>query len=287
MNNAEAFAAVALAAVACDGSLGRDEAHALRAQLEHRSLYANSSEAAMGDLFDALLSQLRDKGVMSLVEAALPVLNTVQQQSALAVACHLVHADRTVTEQESAFLAALADQMALPEGEAKMSSGDRSAEPRQSRRLTADWACVVWARLMFSLRRLVSALISLCLLTAVAVPPAALAIAPSALGPDLPDERVLDEADVFSRASRSELSGRLEDLAADRVDARVVTLRRLDYGLTLDRFGEDLIEAWSPKASELLLLLLIETQRGLLSRPIQPCNRNCRLRCLPARHAPR
>ena len=141
---------------------------------------------------------------------------------------------------------------------------------------------------MFSLRRLVSALISLCLLTAVAVPPAALAIAPSALGPDLPDERVLDEADVFSRASRSELSGRLEDLAADRVDARVVTLRRLDYGLTLDRFGEDLIEAWSPKASEPLLLLLIETQNKRAAvRPIQPCNRNCRHRCLPARHAPR
>ena len=110
------------------------------------------------------------------------------------------------------------------------------------------------------MRRLVSALIGLCLLMAVAVPPAALAIAPSALGTDLPDERVLDEADVFSRASRSELTGRLEDLAADRVDARVVTLRRLDYGLTLDRFGEDLIEAWSPGASEPLLLLLIETQ---------------------------
>ena len=120
MNNAEAFAAIALAAVACDGSLGRDEAHALRSLLEHRSLYADSSEAAMGDLFDALLLQLRDQGVMSLVEAALPVLSTVQQQSALAVACHLVHADRTVTEQEAAFLAALADQMALPEGEAKM-----------------------------------------------------------------------------------------------------------------------------------------------------------------------
>ena len=120
MNNAEAFAAIALAAVACDGSLGRDEAHALRSLLEHRSLYADSSEAAMGDLFDALLLQLRDKGVMSLVEAALPVLNTVQQQSALAVACQLVHADRTVSEQESAFLTSLAGQMALPEGEAKM-----------------------------------------------------------------------------------------------------------------------------------------------------------------------
>ena len=48
MNSAEAFAAIALAAVACDGSLGRDEAHALRAQLEYRTLYSSSSEAEMG-----------------------------------------------------------------------------------------------------------------------------------------------------------------------------------------------------------------------------------------------
>ena len=48
MTTPEAFAAVALAAVACDGRLGRDEAHALRRQLENRSLYSNRSAAAMG-----------------------------------------------------------------------------------------------------------------------------------------------------------------------------------------------------------------------------------------------
>ena len=48
MNSAEAFAAIALAAVACDGSLGRDEAHALRTQLEYRSWYSSSTEADMG-----------------------------------------------------------------------------------------------------------------------------------------------------------------------------------------------------------------------------------------------
>ena len=45
MTTPEAFAAIALAAVACDGKLGRDEAHALRCQLEYRSLYSDSSEA--------------------------------------------------------------------------------------------------------------------------------------------------------------------------------------------------------------------------------------------------
>jgi hypothetical protein len=118
MNSAEAFAAIALAAVACDGSLGRDEAHALRTQLEYRSWYSSSTEADMGDLFDRLLHNLRDQGVGGLIEQALPVLSSSQQQSALAVAAHLTHADRNVTEEESAFLLDLSQRMALPAGEA-------------------------------------------------------------------------------------------------------------------------------------------------------------------------
>ena len=104
MNSAEAFAAVALAAVACDGVLGRDEAHALRLQLEYRSLYSTNSEAAMGELFDQLLAVLRDQGVPGLVAQALPVLSPRQQQSALALAANLVHADRKVTVEEDDFL---------------------------------------------------------------------------------------------------------------------------------------------------------------------------------------
>jgi hypothetical protein len=120
MTTQEAFAAVALAAVACDGKLGRDEAHALRCQLEYRSLYSDSSEAAMGELFDRLLLLLRDQGVDGLIATALPQLNGIQQQSALAVAAHLVHADRKVTPEETEFLDQLTSQMSLPENEARM-----------------------------------------------------------------------------------------------------------------------------------------------------------------------
>ena len=120
MNSAEAFAAVALAAVACDGKLGRDEAHALRRQLEYRSLYNSCSEAAMGELFDRLLAMLREHGVQGLIESSLPVLSRRQQQVALAVAAHLVHADRKVTEEETAFLNQLAIQVSLPDDEARM-----------------------------------------------------------------------------------------------------------------------------------------------------------------------
>ena len=120
MNSAEAFAAVALAAVACDGTLGRDEAHALRRQLEYRALYSSCSEAEMGELFDQLLVMLREHGVQGLIESSLPVLNRRQQQVALAVAAHLVHADRKVTPEETAFLNQLAIQVSLPDDEARM-----------------------------------------------------------------------------------------------------------------------------------------------------------------------
>ncbi len=120
MTTPEAFAAIALAAVACDGKLGRDEAHALRCQLEYRSLYKGCTDAAMGELFDQLLLLLRDQGVQGLIDSALPQLNGRQQQSALAVAAHLVHADRRITPEETELLSQLSQQMSLPENEARM-----------------------------------------------------------------------------------------------------------------------------------------------------------------------
>ena len=120
MTTPEAFAAIALAAVACDGKLGRDEAHALRCQLEYRSLYKDCTDAAMGELFDRLLLLLRDQGVQGLIDSALPQLNDRQQQSALAVAAHLVHADRRITPEETDLLNQLSQQMSLPENEARM-----------------------------------------------------------------------------------------------------------------------------------------------------------------------
>ena len=112
---------------------------------------------------------------------------------------------------------------------------------------------------MFSLRRW-AGVIAVALLLLLVATPAAIAISPAELGSTRPDERVLDDADVFSRASRSELESRLEGLTEDRVDARVITVRRLDYGFSLDSFGEQLIDNWSGSGQEPLLLLLLETQ---------------------------
>ena len=112
---------------------------------------------------------------------------------------------------------------------------------------------------MFSLRRW-AGVIAVALLALVVAVPAAMAIAPAELGAIRPTERVIDDADVFSRASRSELESRLEALTEDRVDAHVITVRRLDYGYSLDAFGDQLVENWSSSGQEPLLLLLLETQ---------------------------
>ena len=113
--------------------------------------------------------------------------------------------------------------------------------------------------MLLSHRRLLTSLLgaALCLFLAV---PASFAISPSALGSTLPDAVVIDEAEVFSRASRAELEAKLKSFSDDRVDARLITVRRLDYGFSLSAFGEELLETWNSPSGNPLLLMLIETQ---------------------------
>jgi uncharacterized protein len=80
-----------------------------------------------------------------------------------------------------------------------------------------------------------------------------------------PDARVLDTSGVLSRAGVAEIDRQLEEFAADRVDARLITVDRLDYDLSLDQLGSDLLDRWARQAPTgetpalPLLLLLIDT----------------------------
>ena len=114
MTPAEAFAAVALVAVACDGVLDREEARALRGQLEPRTPFRDQSESAMGELFDGLLQTLRTQGADPLLAEALGHLTPDQQETALAMAAQLVHADRVVEPAEQELLKRMANQLSVP-----------------------------------------------------------------------------------------------------------------------------------------------------------------------------
>ena len=115
---------------------------------------------------------------------------------------------------------------------------------------------------MKRLNHLVGAILSavFCLLLAV---PAAVAVSAQDFPLSLPDDVVLDSADVLSRASRNEISTRLQELDQFHVDARLVTLRRLDYGLSLSAFGDELLDRWGEESNltdRPLLIFLEETQ---------------------------
>ena len=115
---------------------------------------------------------------------------------------------------------------------------------------------------MKRLNHLVGGILSavFCLLLAV---PAAVAVSAQDFPLSLPDEVVLDSGDVLSRASRNEISTRLQELNQFHVDARLVTLRRLDYGLSLSGFGDELLDRWGQESNltdRPLLIFLEETQ---------------------------
>ena len=109
-----------------------------------------------------------------------------------------------------------------------------------------------------SLQLLIAA--SLCFFLAV---PAGFALSPQDLPAQPPDKAVLDSADVLSRAGKNEIETRLNQLESSKVDARVITIRKLDYGLSLTGFGEELVERWSNNGNTSerpLILFLEETQ---------------------------
>lgn len=89
------------------------------------------------------------------------------------------------------------------------------------------------------------------------------ALSLSDLPPDPPSARVLDTADVLSRATRADLDRQLQELDGERVNARLITVSHLDYGLDLSQLGAQLLERWSVEGNgggESQLLLLIDTQ---------------------------
>lgn len=131
-------------------------------------------------------------------------------------------------------------------------------------------AACPWTRLQRSVLPLLMALGLL-----LAAPAVGHAMAVADLPPQRPAEHVLDSAEVFSRAGKAEIEHTLEQFSAERVDARLLTLNRLDYGLDLDALGNQLLQRWSAGATgeaspDPLLLLLIDNQTRATAILAQP-----------------
>jgi uncharacterized protein len=71
-----------------------------------------------------------------------------------------------------------------------------------------------------------------------------------------PPTHLIDEADVLSRATRADLEKRLKEFEEAHLQADLVTLRRLDYDLSLDDLGDQLLQRWQGDESGQLVLLI-------------------------------
>ncbi|MTJ09758.1 photosystem II repair protein Psb32 [Anabaena sp. UHCC 0204] len=76
------------------------------------------------------------------------------------------------------------------------------------------------------------------------------------------DTWILDQGDVISRLNEGQISKTFKDLAQETGnEARIVTIRRLDYGETPESFAKGLFSKWFPTAEAQAnqVLLLVDT----------------------------
>ena len=109
----EAFAAIALAAVASDGYLSEEEAQSIPFTLSRMKLFQSYSDDKMRRLFDKLLARLQSKGVETLFSSAKDSLDSQLRETAFVTATDLVLADGVVTAEEEQFLKDLEDKLEI------------------------------------------------------------------------------------------------------------------------------------------------------------------------------
>lgn len=113
MSAADAFAAVALAAVCWDGVLSMAGSRSLRHALDYRQPFRDYDEAQMMQLLDSLLRQLREKGAQHLMVDGAAILNARQRGAAFAVAAEIMRSDGPLQDDEQNILINLAAVLEL------------------------------------------------------------------------------------------------------------------------------------------------------------------------------
>ena len=105
-----------------------------------------------------------------------------------------------------------------------------------------------------------SAVLAACLSLLLVVPLGpALALSVNALPQQAPADHVLDEAKLLSRSAAADIGRALDGLAGQGVSATWVSVPRLDYGVSLPQFADQLLERWQG-AEEPALLLVVDGQ---------------------------
>ncbi|MEZ2239903.1 tellurite resistance TerB family protein [Microcoleus sp.] len=101
---AEAFAAIALIAVAADGYINDNESQVLSITLSRMQLFRSYPNDVMKKMLDRLLMLLQRQGVQVLFNAALATLPDELKETVFAVTTDIALADGEVSEEEEQLL---------------------------------------------------------------------------------------------------------------------------------------------------------------------------------------
>ncbi|MDY6902861.1 MAG: tellurite resistance TerB family protein [Cyanobacteriota bacterium] len=100
LTQAEAFAAIALIAIASDGNLSKKQARDIYKVLSNLKPLNSQSEDDIHSMFEVLSGIIRHEGVNNLFDAAKDSLSDDLRETAFAVAADLVLADGILIEEQ-------------------------------------------------------------------------------------------------------------------------------------------------------------------------------------------
>ncbi|NMG19042.1 tellurite resistance TerB family protein [Brasilonema bromeliae] len=113
LSQAEAIAAIALAATASDGNLSDEQARGILSVLSSMKLFRYYSNDEINRMFEKLLNILRWEGINALFHSAKESLPYDLRETAFAIATDLVLADGVSPQEELEFLNDLSQDLGI------------------------------------------------------------------------------------------------------------------------------------------------------------------------------
>jgi tellurite resistance protein len=118
LNKDEAFAGVALAAIAADGVITQEEANGLIVSLVRMKTFAGYNDKMFINLLNKLVAIIQKQGLDALISQSKEGLDPNMRETAFAVACDLSLADGELAAQEKDILTKLQVGLGLSEDKA-------------------------------------------------------------------------------------------------------------------------------------------------------------------------
>ena len=112
---AEAFAAIALIAVAADGIITESEKQGFSKIFSRMELFSNYSDEGKREILDRLLGMIKNKEIKALFDAAVIKLPQELKETVFAISTDLVLADGDLAEEEEQLLNELYNALEISE----------------------------------------------------------------------------------------------------------------------------------------------------------------------------